>query len=194
MFKKFLLSALFIGFVISLGFCLKFFTDYQIKINTNTNIDNNISNTNLPVRLKIPKISVDSVVEHLGLTKDGLVDAPNGPDNVAWFNQSQIPGGVGIAIIDGHSGWKNGLPAVFDNLHKLNIGDKIFVENQDGSIIVFIVKDIKIYKIGEDYSDVFISNDTKSHLNLITCTGSWNARQNTSSDRLVVSSVMYYGE
>lgn len=144
------------------------------------------SNIVLPLQLKIPSINIDAKIESLGLTKDGEVDAPSGPKNVGWYNLGPIPGGIGNAIIDGHSGWKGNTPAVFDQLNKLRIGDKIYIENENGQTIVFIVYKIKIYKTNEDYTDVFVSNDNKAHLNLITCTGLWDERQKSSPDRLVI--------
>ncbi|HEY5589299.1 MAG TPA: class F sortase [Candidatus Paceibacterota bacterium] len=143
-------------------------------------------NSSLPVRLKIPIIKVDSIVEYVGLTQDGAVDVPKGPNNSAWFDLSPRPGEIGSSIISGHSGWKNGIPAVFDNLYKLKIGDKIYIENDKKESITFVVRKIKRYNPKVDATDVFISKDGKSHLNLITCTGIWNIFSKSHSERLVV--------
>jgi LPXTG-site transpeptidase (sortase) family protein len=140
----------------------------------------------LPVRLKIPSINVDAAVEYVGLTQDGRVDVPKGPSGVAWFELGPIPGETGSAVVDGHSGWKNGVPAAFDNLYKMQIGDKIYVENQSGTEITFVTREIRSYDKNEAVSDVFNSNDAQAHLNLITCAGDWNAREKTHSKRLVV--------
>jgi len=70
----------------------------------------------LPVRLKIPKINVDSAFEYVGLTPQGAMDVPKGPAEVGWFKLGTRPGEIGSAVVAGHSGWKNGIPAVFDNL------------------------------------------------------------------------------
>lgn len=139
----------------------------------------------LPTRIKIPKIGVNSLVEHVGLTH-GAVDSPIGVSNAAWFSEGPIPGLIGNAIIDGHSGWKNNTPAVFDNLKKLNKGDKIYIENGAGIISTFIVTKLKIYKKDDIAFEIFNSNDNKSHLNLITCTGVWNTIENSQEDRIVV--------
>lgn len=143
-------------------------------------------NSSLPVRLKIPIIKVDSIVEYVDLTPSGAVDVPKGPKNAAWFDLSPRPGEIGSSIISGHYGWKNGIPAVFDNLYKLKIGDKIYIENSKGETINFVVREIKKYDPKADAVDVFISKDGKSHLNLITCTGIWNIFTGSHSQRLVV--------
>ena len=139
-----------------------------------------------PVRLKIPSINVDAPVEYTGLTSDGAMDVPKGPVDVAWFNLGPRPGENGSAVIAGHYDWKNNIPAVFDNLHKLRKGDKIYIEDEKGANIVFVVREIQIYGKNEDASGVFGSSDGKAHLNLITCTGVWNKAKKTYSDRLIV--------
>ena len=61
----------------------------------------------LPLRLKIPKIDVDSIIEYVGLNPEGAMDVPKSQDNVAWFELGQRPGASGSAVIAGHYGWKN---------------------------------------------------------------------------------------
>ena len=144
------------------------------------------SSFGLPVRLKIPKISVNATVEYVGLTPDKAMDVPQGPDNVAWFDLGPRPGENGTAVIDGHFGWKNKIPAVFDDLYKLQKGDKIFVEDEKGITTTFIVRESRKYDSNADASNVFISNDGLSHLNLISCTGVWNPIEKSRANRLVV--------
>lgn len=142
----------------------------------------------LPKRLKIPEIGVDSVVLPVGLTSDGAMGVPEGPAEVVWFNLGPRPGENGSAVIAGHYDWKNNIPAVFDNLHKLRIGDKIIIENEKGLDITFVVREIRIYDKDDIATDVFSSSDGKEHLNLITCTGIWNKAEKRFSERLVVFS------
>jgi LPXTG-site transpeptidase (sortase) family protein len=145
-----------------------------------------VNEIGFPVRLKIPKIGIDAAIEYVGITSNGAVGVPQGPINVAWFKDGPHPGDIGSAVIDGHSGWRNGIPAVFDNLYKLKKGDKIYVEDKKGLIITFVVSKIKKYDPKADASDLFISKDGKAHLNLVTCGGTWNAKEKTHSERLVV--------
>ena len=84
------------------------------------------NNPRTPIRIKIPSISVDAYIEQVGLTSDGAVDVPKNPIDAAWFDQSPHPGDVGDSIIDGHYGWKNNMPVVFDSLHNINKGDYIY--------------------------------------------------------------------
>jgi LPXTG-site transpeptidase (sortase) family protein len=140
----------------------------------------------LPVRFKIPKINIDAAIKYVGITLQGAMDVPKGPSDVAWFNLGPRPGESGSAVIVGHFGWKNNIPAVFDNLNKLQNGDKIYIEDGNGITTTFLVRKIQIYGENESASDVFNSSDGKAHLNLITCQGIWNKIQKSYSNRLVV--------
>ena len=140
----------------------------------------------LPVRLKIPSINVDAPVEYVGLTSDGAMDIPKSRDNVAWFELGPLPGANGSAVIAGHYGWKNRKGSAFDNLYKLRKGDKIYIEDDKGIIISFVVRESRRYDPKMDASNVFSSNDGKSHLNLITCEGKWDKVSETYPERLVV--------
>lgn len=140
----------------------------------------------VPVRLIIPNIYVDAIIEPVGLTSLGAMDVSKGPANAAWFELGPLPGEIGSSVVNGHSGWKNGIPAVFDNLHKLQPGHKIYVVDKEGTTVVFTVREIRLYDQNADSSSVFDSVDGKAHLNLITCDGLWNRSLKSSPNRLVV--------
>ena len=139
----------------------------------------------LPIRLTIPRIKVDAKVEFVGLTPEGAMGVPAGPVDVAWFNLGTPPGVEGSAVIAGHRGWKNGKSAVFDNLDKLRTGDKVYIEDNNGKTIAFVVVDRKIYSPGASVPEVFES-DKGIHLNLVSCTGDWDKSTKSSTKRLVV--------
>ncbi|MDO8499581.1 MAG: class F sortase [bacterium] len=140
----------------------------------------------LPVRLKIPKININAVIEQVGILPDGSMGVPKLPRNTAWFKLGPRPGEVGSAVIDGHINWWNGATAVFAKLNKLKPGDKITVLDDKKNAITFVVKKTRLYGAKEDASDVFSSGDGRAHLNLITCGGVWNKRAKEYSKRLVV--------
>ncbi|KKR23804.1 MAG: Peptidase C60 sortase A and B [Candidatus Yanofskybacteria bacterium GW2011_GWD2_39_48] len=143
-------------------------------------------NYGLPVRLRMPSIDTDAIVEHLGITPDGIMDTPKNIDNVAWFNLGPRPGEIGSAVIAGHYGWKNGKASIFINLYKLKKGDKLYVEDDKGVAISFIVRETRKYDQKADASGVFSSSDGRSRLNLITCEGDWDKVSKSYPERLVV--------
>jgi LPXTG-site transpeptidase (sortase) family protein len=139
-----------------------------------------------PIRLTIPKIKLDAAFEHVGLTPENAMDNPKSPLSVGWYSLGPRPGESGNAVIAGHYGWKNGRPAVFDNVHKLLNGDKIYVEDEKGVTTTFVIREIRSYGENENATSVFVSEDEKVHLNLITCQGIWNKAKKSYSDRLVI--------
>lgn len=140
----------------------------------------------LPVRLKIPKINLNAEIEYVGLTPQGEVGVPIIAANAAWYNGSPLPGQKGNAVIDGHSGWEKDIPAVFDDLHKLQMGDKLYVEDEDGATTIFVIRELRTYSQNDIAQDVFNSNDDKAHLNLITCQGQWDQTQKSYANRFVI--------
>lgn len=179
---NFLKKSLIIIFIILALFVVLYFT-------SKSPVQNNLVlpvESNTFVRIKIPSINVDAPIESVGLTLDGAMDVPKGSAEVAWYKLGPRPGEIGSAVVAGHSGRKNNKPAVFDNLNKLSKGDKIYIEDEKGTIITFVVSGSKKYDPEADASGVFYSNDGKSHLNLVTCEGVWDEVTKSRSLRLVV--------
>ena len=143
--------------------------------------------SSIPVRIKIPAMNIDAVVESTGLTKQGSMDVPKGHTNAGWYNLGTIPGDIGSAVIAGHVGrWLNGDISVFNDLTKLKKGDVVYIQNKLGATISFKVTATKIYTDNQNAPDVFTSSDGLAHLNLVTCTGAYDKATNSYSSRLVV--------
>lgn len=153
---------------------------------THEDLRQELASIGLPVRLKIPGIHVDAPVEYVGLTSQGAVGIPKNPDNAAWYNLGPRPGDIGSAVITGHINWYYGAIGVFADLNKVKPGDRIEVLDDKGVLISFVVREIRSYDAGATATDVFISNDGKAHLNLITCDGVWNRGAQQYTRRLVV--------
>lgn len=140
----------------------------------------------LPVRLKVPIIGVNSIIEDALITPDGRMDVPYGSENVAWFALGPKPGDVGSAVIGGHFGISNGVKFVFYDLDKLKIGDYVYIEDDKGETLTFQVRRIEMFERDGDATTVFTSDDGLAHLNLITCEGEWNRVDDTYPLRRVV--------
>ena len=139
-----------------------------------------------PVRLAIPKTSTDAVINPVGVNATGDMDIDDDPTQLAWYKLGPKPGEQGSAVVAGHYGWKDGAPSVFNGIHSLVKGDQITIFDEDGVKKTFIVTRTATYAPNQDATDVFKSDDGKSHLNLITCQGSWIKSDSTYSERLVV--------
>lgn len=140
----------------------------------------------LPVRLQIPIIGVDTAIEDAYVTPDGRMDVPSGSVNVAWYALGPHPGEKGSAVIGGHFGIDKGIPKVFYNLNKLNVGDKVYILDDKNQVLEFVVKSIRLFGRDADASTVFYSTDSLAHLNIITCEGVWNKVNDSYPDRRVV--------
>ncbi len=140
-----------------------------------------------PLKLKISRLNLDTNIIPLGVAANGSMTVVNSPRDVTWYSSGVRPGMVGSAVIAGHLDWYFGRKAVFTNLDKLFPGDVITVETDNLEVINFKVREVRVYDKNTDVPEVF-SSSTGSHLNLITCTGNWDAKQVSYTKRLVVFS------
>ena len=137
------------------------------------------------MRLIIPRLGVNAAVEKVGLTSRRDMASPSRADTVGWYKFGPRPGNEGSAVIDGHSGYADDREAVFDDLPKLKVGDKLFVKDAKGKRLAFVVRRKVLYGRNADAGEVFGSTKHR-RLNLITCTGSFDVAAGTHAKRLVV--------
>jgi hypothetical protein len=126
-----------------------------------------------PVRITIPAIKVSSVVNPIGLTKQGELAVPQpGPhlNQAAWFEHSPTPGQPGPSIIEGHVDSESG-PSVFYDLGNVRPGNKIHIVRADGVETVFTVNAVRDFKKSEFPTTlVYGAKDlSKPQLRVITC-------------------------
>lgn len=140
----------------------------------------------LPIRLIIPKINIDALIEYMGVTAIGVMEVPDIALNAGWFKLGPMPGENGSAVIAGHFDGKNGEAGVFINLYKLKKGDKIYIEDNKRTTITFVVREIRIYNPG--YANSVFSASESAHLNLVTCDGIWDGVKKSYNKRLVIFS------
>lgn len=139
------------------------------------------------VRLEIPAIGVDASVETVGRLPSGQMDVPKLPEDVAWFDESALPGQPAgrPAVIAGHLDSPFG-PAVFYELRKLVPGDELAVTYQNGSRYVFEVVDKERYPFDRAPLDKIFGAHRDRMMNLITCDGAWDRGGANYQQRLVV--------
>jgi LPXTG-site transpeptidase (sortase) family protein len=144
------------------------------------------------VRLVIPAIQVDAPIESVGLAAGDYLAVPtqNPWEAVGWYRYGPLPGEQGNAVIDGHLDRPGALPAVFWNLHKLQVGDSVMVIDASGKTWRFRVTATHKYAPNAAPLDKIFGNGSGVHLNLITCSGQWIATQHQTALRLVVYTEM----
>lgn len=141
-----------------------------------------------PLRLVIPRISVDATVEARGLDAQRNLATPGDFTHVAWFNQGPPPGQPGNAIINGHVNWWTG-SAVFTRLGDLRPGDAVTVVRRDGNPVKFKVTSLRVLSATARDASLFAAGEAAT-LTLITCTGPWDAMLGTDAQRLLVTAAL----
>jgi sortase A len=138
----------------------------------------------VPIRVRIPVLGVEGSVKGVGLNSKGEMTAPVGRDDLVWYKPGYLPGALGNAVIAGHSDYK-GSEGIFYKLDKLSVGDTIDVLTAS-HVLTFAVSGKRTYKNGEAPPDIF-GPSQEARLNLITCSGVWNAANKRYTERLVVT-------
>ena len=139
-----------------------------------------------PEQLRLPSIQVTARVQAVGITKNANMATPNNFTDVGWYKYGVLPGKKGSAIIAGHVNNGVALPAVFANLHNLNLGDDVYVDTVGGKQIHFKVVGMQTYDFNAPTGAIFNQNNGK-FLKLITCDGVWVEKIKTHDKRLVVT-------
>lgn len=144
-----------------------------------------------PGELLIPEIGVRSSFVHLGLNRDGTLQAPTRFDVVGWYAKGPAPGDAGgpPAVFAGHVDSKAG-PGVFFRLHELKVGSEFVIGGTDGAERKF-----KVYKTANYRKDAFphkqvYAPSKKAEVRLITCTGTFNSDTGHYEGNLVVYAAM----
>ncbi|MFF3504041.1 class F sortase [Streptomyces sp. NPDC003247] len=140
-----------------------------------------------PVRLLIPKISVDAPFTDLSITPSGQLEAPPAHDTnlVGWHAEGPSPGETGTAIIAGHIDTATA-PAVFADLGELEEGDVFKVRRADGRTASFVVDDLETFDKDRFPSSRVYADTDKAEVRLITCAGDYDRAAKDYTANLVV--------
>lgn len=142
----------------------------------------------LPVSFSIPKIGVNALIEAVGTDENGKMVLPEELTKAGWYKDGFRPGQKGNAVIAGHLDSTTGAGAIFYHLHELEPGDTMSVLDEHGSLYTFTVTRKETYPYDAvPIDEVFGRSDT-ADLNLVTCTGWWNAAMHNYSHRMVIYS------
>jgi hypothetical protein len=126
-----------------------------------------------PVALLIPGLglTVDDLVDlgHVG----GRREQPGTALGVGWFPDGPAPGGPGVAVLSGHSGfgYANG---AFAHLDKLKAGALIVVRDETGRETRFTVRRTAVFPANTPDSTLVAPEGTGPELHLITSDGTFD--------------------
>ena len=123
--------------------------------------------------LTIPAIRISAPVVPMGLRRDGFMDLPYNPHQVAWYHFTGKPGTGGNAVFSAHVDYINYGPAVFWNLHNLHPGDDVSIRLSDATLIHYsVTESYTIPKEQLDIQRLVAPTDTET-VTLITCAGAF---------------------
>ncbi|MFG2556095.1 class F sortase [Streptomyces sp. NPDC048581] len=140
-----------------------------------------------PVRLLIPKISVDAPFTDLAIGSAGQLQPPPAGDTnlVGWHAKGASPGEAGTSIIAGHVDTTTS-PAVFASLSELEKGDRFQVLRADGRKASFLVDSVETFDKDSFPSKRVYGDTPRARVRLITCAGDYDRKVRDYTANLVV--------
>lgn len=141
-----------------------------------------------PKRITIASAGITSLLQNVGVDQNQQIAVPNNIWFGGWFVDSARPGDAGLSIIDGHVNGTSSKNAIFSDLEKASIGDRVEVEFGDGEKRSFEITTSQQVAV-EDAASILFSQDPtiSNQLNLITCIGIYNEAARTFDQRLIVT-------
>lgn len=145
--------------------------------------------TLIPLELEIPALKLRANIVEVGKDEEGNMDVPKNVKEIGWYGLGYNPGELGHAVLSGHVTSRLGLPAVFRDLKKVEIGDEFILYGAANKKMTFEVVEINIYDYENAPLEKVFGKSEVPMVNLITCdTGIWLG--NSYQDRLVVSGIL----
>lgn len=138
-----------------------------------------------PVTLGIPALDLTTRLIGLRKTPAGALQVPEDPQRVGWYSQGPAPGDDGPAVLVGHVDSYRG-PGVFAQLRRLDKGDEIRIRRADGTLAVFVVRQVQEYGKRDFPTDVVYRGDGRASLRLITCGGEFDRASRSYRSNVVV--------
>ena len=137
----------------------------------------------------IPRFDIDAPVVIRGVDANNVMETPNGPKDVAWYDFSGKPGFGSNAVFSGHVDYINYGPAVFWNLKDLEQGDLIEIRLDDGTVYKYKVatrQSVPAIGLSEDVLRAIIGPSQQDVVTLITCGGTFDYSTDQYDERVVV--------
>jgi sortase A len=141
----------------------------------------------LPDYFSIPKINVVAPIEPVTTDEKGTMQLPEGIDKVGWYSNGFRPGEKGNAVFAGHLDSTTGAGAIFYRLGELEPGDDLVIADKTGALYTYVVTQKESYEYDKVPIAEIFGPSNKKLLNLITCTGTWNAAAHNYSHRMVIT-------
>ncbi len=149
-------------------------------------------------RLAILRFDIEAPIVVLGVDGNGVMETPDGPTNVAWYDFSARPGFPadqgGNAVFSGHVDYYNYGPAVFWNLKDLERDDVIEVILTDGTTYRYGVTERQTVDAATAPIEDIIGDTPEEVITLITCGGTFDSSIGEYDQRVIVRAARLYDD
>ena len=137
-----------------------------------------------PTSVRIPALGIHRDLVELGVIGTDL-QVPDDYSDIGWWRDGPSPGENGAAVLVGHVDSPTG-PAVFYQLSGMRPGHRIVVERENGSRMVFAVRDVKAFARNRFPSRHVYRTHGAPVLRLVTCGGTFDADSGHYTSNVVV--------
>jgi LPXTG-site transpeptidase (sortase) family protein len=141
----------------------------------------------LITRIRIPAIGVDAPVVVKGLDSERRMEAPDHPDEVAWYDFTALPGQGSNVVLAGHVDFAGVGPAVFWDLWRVRVGDLVELGLADGRVSRYRVTGLETVEERQAPVERIVGPTGQERLTLITCAGNYNPATGRYDQRLIVT-------
>lgn len=145
-------------------------------------------------RIAIPKFEIDAPVVVRGVDANRVMETPDGPTDVAWYDFSERPGYGSNAVFSGHVDWYTGVAGVFYHLKDLVEGDIIEVRLTEGTVYQYRV--VTRQQVGAEPTEEelaqIVGRTPGEVVTLITCGGTFNQDTHQYDHRTIVRAERVY--
>ncbi|WP_052745820.1 class F sortase [Allosalinactinospora lopnorensis] len=144
-----------------------------------------------PTGLTIPAIDVEgNETIPLGLQDSGEIEVPEDNTTIGWYEDGPTPGQFGPAVMGAHVDL-DGQPGIFYDLGKLESGDEVMVDREDGTTAVFNIYSVEQHpKDNFPTQEVYAPTGDQPELRLVTCGGTFDEDSEHYSDNIIVYAEM----
>ena len=143
-------------------------------------------------RIAIPRFGVDAPIVVRGVDAQGVMETPDGPKDVAWYDFSARPGFGSNAVFSGHVDYINYGAAVFWNLKDLEMNDIIEVRLEDGTVYEYVVVAKDQVNAATAPIQEIVGSTPQEVVTLITCGGAFDASVGQYDERVIVRAVRIF--
>lgn len=142
-----------------------------------------------PAQVTLASVGVVAPVRPVGVAEDRQMQLPPDPRVLGWYRFGPEPGtGQGSVVVAGHLDSRRLGLGPLVRLRDLEAGDAVEVATTDGTVISYVVQDLRRYDRQALPATLFARTGPE-RLRVVTCGGAYDAEAGGYQQNLVVTAV-----